>query len=205
MPLPRRAPQGSNPCLPIPEQLWDATRTYPQIVVLIEYADTVFSMPDPQAFYNDVFNTPEFNDGAGPGCAAEYMLSQSLGMFHVRFDIFGPYKISMSAKQATDATNHGHQAKAEVLQALFADKPDLDYSIYDWNGDGTIEQVVYVCAGPNGNEGNSGFIWPNTSSAPLNMITPDGLAISRHSITPEGTHTSKSHPGTRVDYMACGF
>jgi hypothetical protein len=61
----------------------------------------------------------------------------------------------------------------------------MDYSIYDWNGDNVIEQVVYVCAGTSSNLGYSGFVWPNTTDAPYGKRTPDGLNIDQHSITCE--------------------
>ena len=39
-----------------PNQNWDPNKTYRQAVVLITFADRDFSMEDPAAYYNRVFN-----------------------------------------------------------------------------------------------------------------------------------------------------
>lgn len=66
-----------------PFEDWDSTRVYRQIVVLYEFNDTTFSMPDPQAYYDSILNVPGFNKGAGPGCAADYLQAQSNGLLHI--------------------------------------------------------------------------------------------------------------------------
>jgi len=170
---------------------WDASRTYPQLVILIEYSDTVFSMPDPKTHYNRVLNEPGYNEGVGPGCAAEYLLAQSGGLFHVRFDVFGPFRVDLSAKHNTYPGNYGNNAKIAALDSLFAAFPDMDYNIYDWDGDNAIEQIVYICAGPGADQGHSYFVWPNTDNYPSFKKTPDGLSVAMHSITTEGTYASK--------------
>ena len=181
--------------IPVPQAVWDSTRTYPQIVILIEYSDTTFSMTDPQAYYDSVLNVPGFNKGAGPGCAAEYLEAQSGGLMHVRFDVFGPYRINQKAKQWTGPANYGHTVKVEALDSLYAAHPTMDYTVYDWDGDNTIEQAIYVCAGPSGSEGHSACVWPNTSDYPQFKKTPDSLSIRMHSITAEGTYSSRTHSG----------
>jgi hypothetical protein len=42
-----------------------------------------------------------------------------------------------------------------------------DFSVYDWNGDGVVEQMLFVAAGLCGNQA-SGYIWPNTDYTTLN-------------------------------------
>jgi len=112
------------------------------------------------------------------------MQEQSKGLFHVHFDIFGPLAINLKAQRSA-GYNGGVQEKYQALDSLFAAYPNMDYSIYDWNGDNVIEQVVYVCAGTSSNLGYSGFVWPNTTDAPYGKRTPDGLNIDQHSITCE--------------------
>ena len=144
-----------------------------------------------------LLNEPGYNEGAGPGCAAEYLLAQSDGLFHVQFDVFGPYQLDCHAKNTDiSGNNHGHTEIQLATAQFFEANPDIDYAPYDWDGDGEVEQFLYICAGPGANEGHAYFIWPNTVQN-VNLIegTPDGYGINQVSITPEATYTTKSHKG----------
>ena len=102
---------------PMPPDAWDSERVYPQLVVLIEYSDTTFSMLGPKAYYNRILNERGFNKGAGPGCAAEYMLEQSKGLFHVQFDVIGPIRIDLESKYTpASQTNYGLWGDEDALK-----------------------------------------------------------------------------------------
>lgn len=170
---------------------WDPERIYRQMVILVEFVDSVFSIEDPKTFYNDILNTSGYNEGYGPGCAADYFRSQSNGMLNLQFDVFGPFKVSQKAQpyeHPTESTkNYGRNSLVEATKKMLKENPDLDYSVYDWNGDGNVNQVIFVCASFGGNVGNSnfyGFLWPNTSSFST-ITTPDGMKISNYSASAE--------------------
>jgi M6 family metalloprotease-like protein len=148
-----------------PNQDWDPNKTYRQAVVLISFADTDFSMDDPAAYYNRLFNVSGFNEGIGQGSVADYYRDQSGGLFNLQFDIYGPIKVSTNAK-STRKLNYGYDAIKEALAALDT-LTTQDFSVYDWNGDGVVEQMLFVAAGLSGNQ-VSGYIWPNTDNTTLN-------------------------------------
>jgi M6 family metalloprotease-like protein len=154
-------------------------------VLLIEYADSVFSMDDPKTYYHQLLNVTTSNTRGGVGCAADYFRDQSDGMFNLQFDVYGPVKVSQSAR-VTSKKNYGKDAIKEAIQKS-VDSLHIDYSPYDWNHDGEVEQVVLVASGYCGNVGGPDFyqfIWPNTSW--LNHITVgDGLYVSQCSISAE--------------------
>ena len=56
--------------LPNPSQNWDPARTYRQAVLLVEYADSTFSMDDPKTYYDQLLNLTSSNTRGGAGCAA---------------------------------------------------------------------------------------------------------------------------------------
>ena len=58
--------------LDYPTTTWDPNRTYRQPVILITFKDCDFSMADPVDFYSRILNEPGYNEGAGPGCLADY-------------------------------------------------------------------------------------------------------------------------------------
>ena len=70
---------------------------------------------------------------------------------------------------------------------LMEEHPDIDFSVYDWDGDGAVEQVVYVYAGYSGNQStivDEGYIWPTTGSF-TTINTTDGHRISRYTASGE--------------------
>jgi len=150
--------------LSCPVQDWDPQTVYRQAVVLITFADCDFSMEDPAAYYQRLFNENGYNEGYGLGSVADYFRDQSGGLFNLQFDIYGPIKVSISAKGSY--RNYGFNAMEEALAALDT-LTTQDFSVYDWNGDGVVEQMLFVAAGLTGNQA-SGYIWPNTDYTTLN-------------------------------------
>ena len=168
-------------------QAWDANRTYRQLVVLLSFSDCDFSFEDPQATYDAMFNTPGYTQRDGAGCVADYFRDQSSGLFHLQFDIYGPYQTSGSVKTGSSSRNEGQSAFREATRMLMDEHPDIDFSLYDWDGDGTVEQVVYVYAGYSGNQStivNEGYIWPTTGSFSV-INTTDGYQITHYTASGE--------------------
>ena len=166
---------------------WDANRTYRQLVVLVSFADCDFSWEDPQATYHDMFNTPGYNQRDGAGCVADYFRDQSDGCFNLQFDVYGPYKTSGSVKTGSSKRNSGHEAFREATMMMMDEHPETDFSVYDWDGDGNVEQVVYVYAGYTGNQSTiveEGYVWPTTGSYDR-IMTADGYQISHYTASGE--------------------
>lgn len=183
--------------LPAVQNDWDPERTYRQLVILIEFADTEFSYTDnAHSFYEKVFNESGFNDDKGPGSVADYYRDQSQGLCNLQFDIYGPYKTSGKAQPyenpTQDTRNYGRNVLIEATNLMLAEHPDVDLSVYDWDGNKSIEQVIYVYAGVTGNISSSqsyGHIWPNTSSF-ATIPTAAGYKISNYTCSGELWPTS---------------
>lgn len=181
--------------LPKPNSNWDASRTYRQLVLLMSYAkDNVdFLGDDPKALYNRIFNEPGYTEEGrnGNGCVADYYRDQSNGLCNLQFDIYGPYKVDFKAqpyeKPDSKSKNYQRNAIAAAINMFLADNPGLDFSPYDWDGDGIINQVVIISAGFSGNINFNavyGYIWPNTSIiSPIK--THDNYTISNYTASAE--------------------
>ena len=161
-----------------PNQDWDPQRIYRQAVVLISFSDCDFIHEDAVAYYQRVLNEPGYNEGFGPGCVADYFRDQSGGQFNLQFDIYGPIKVSVKAKSGD---NYGDDAMKEAL-AILRTTAEEDFSVYDWDGDGEVDQMVFIAAGFTGNQ-VSGYIWPNTSYS--DMKAPGDFYIGMNSISCE--------------------
>ena len=163
-----------------PSQEWDPQRVYRQPVILITFVDCDFSKDDPVAYYQRLLNEPGYNEGYGKGSVADYFRDQSGGLFNLQFDIYGPFKVSENAQKSTKY-NYGEKAMSEAMTQLRA-TVDTDFSIYDWDEDGKVDQVFFIAAGFSGNQ-VSGYIWPSTGYE--SFKTPGDLYVDMASITCE--------------------
>ena len=157
------APATPKHKLRTPNRQWNPNKIYKTPVVLITFTDKDFSMDNPHETYDSIFNVNGYNQSRGPGCVADYFRAQSSGMFNPQFDIYGPVQVNYTAK---GVGKYGTNAYKEALQTL-TDSLKLDFTEYDWDGNGYVEQVIYVYAGYGGNENADepkGCIWPSTGS-----------------------------------------
>ncbi len=191
--------RGTKPrYLPAIKKDWDPNRTYKQLVILVSFSDTDFLSDNPQERYNSMLNEPGYNERQGAGCMAEYYREQSGGLFNVQFDVYGPYNVDTKAQPYTNPNantrNYGRNQYITATRMMMEEHPDHDFTQYDWDGNGSIEQVIYVCAGRSGNVGstsNYGYIWPNTSSF-TTITTPDGVKIDNYTSSCELWNSSSS-------------
>ena len=172
--------------LPTPNTLWDANRIYPVAVVLFEASDTTFTIEEPRDCYNRIFNEHEYNERNGMGCVADYFHDQSHGLLNMEFHIYGPVKVSQPMRITSSGTNYGKSSFYEAMQKVVDDNPDVDFSQYDWNGDGYVEQVAFIYAGFGGNETNDkaeGCIWPSTST--FTYVMASDVRMGNYTASPE--------------------
>lgn len=177
--------------LATPKKDWNPEREYRQLVILIEFSDTAFSYAaDAHSFYDSLFNEKGFNHGQGVGCVADYYRDQSDGRLNLKFDVFGPYKVNRKAQPIENPTestrNYGRESFVEATNMLLDENPEMDFSVYDWDGDKYIEQVIFVYACRPGNLGDEtyGYIWPNTSSFSA-ITTHDGYKLASYTASGE--------------------
>ena len=186
---------------------WDPNRIYRQLVILVAFKgdSTYFSMETPRETYDRMFNESGFNIEKRncKGCVADYFRDQSNGMFNMQFDVFGPYDISLKAQPyespKSSSRNYGRDAMIEATQMMLDENLNRDFSVYDWNGDGYVNQVIYVFAGYTGNAGKIGYghLWPNTHYFSTAIITPDGLKIKNY--------TASAELWTSTSTLSCGI
>lgn len=134
------------------------------LVVLINFRDKKFSMENPKEFYDDMLNTKDYqgftHEGRFQKCtgsARDYYNDNSGGMFDPHFDVVGPIDVDYSCLE-------GNGKSREIFRAVMdAIDPQVDFSQYDADNDGTIDMVFFLVAGYSSNYvGNdSGYLWPH--------------------------------------------
>lgn len=164
---------------------WNASHTYRQMVVLVSFSDCDFKMEDPKATYDAIFNQKGYNQRDGAGCVADYFRDQSNGLFNLHFDVYGPIKVNAKAKTGYNSQDFRESVFEEAMRNLISQQPDIDYSPYDWNNNGYVNQVVFVYAGYAGNQpGFTDYTWPSTGVMGV-VSTPDGHQIYNYSSSGE--------------------
>ena len=142
-------------------------------VILVNFTDLSFSIANPQAQFNDLFN---INGGSNPnatGSVHTYYDASSNGALDLEYEVFGPYTLShemayYGANKTSNGvtTNHNIRAQELVTEAVqLAYNKGVDFSSFDANNDGTVDNISIVVAGYNEAEGGpANSIWPHYSN-----------------------------------------
>ena len=138
-----------------------------QLTVMVEFNDRAFKGDEAAtlAQWNKIFNTKNLTEGPFKGSVHDYFLDQSYGDFSVIFDLVF-VKVSGDAKKyASDMTDENSQYLVQDIMEVLKDRNDINWSLYDWNGDGFINQLLIVYAGQGMNDYDSSLysnlIWPH--------------------------------------------
>lgn len=163
------------------------------LVVLVEFSDTLFRVGYPYTTFDKYLNGPDrFNTIADPemyhnfGSVRRYFQDMSFGQFAPKFDIFGPVRLAGTLADYGAGDPQQENINALVADACQAIEGQADFSIYDANGDGTIDLVYIVYAGYSQSiTGNStDCIWPQSGTV-SRPITLGGLTVRRYGVNNE--------------------
>lgn len=175
------------------------------LVVLVEYKDVKFTLSDPYNYFNRMLNENGFNDYGGTGCAAEYFRECSQNKFRPQFDVYGPITLSqnMSYYGGNDYSGNDknpHKMAIEACQQLDA---TVDFSEYDRDGDGYIDNVFVFYAGRGeASGGSSNTVWPHawnvTSAEYYSTYMFDGVQLDRYACSNEWEGSRPDGVGTFI-------
>lgn len=151
-------------------------------VILASFTDKSFAGGDEQIkdFYEKVLNQEGFSQFGAPGSVHDYFNDMSRGTFDLSFDVIGPVKVSKSAtyyggpSALFGGTDHIGEFITEAIKKADA-QYNIDWTQYDWNNDGEVEQVFVVYAGyGQATGGPTGTIWPNAWTLDAALQNNDG-------------------------------
>lgn len=150
-----------------------------------------FSHVDPQKYFNDLLNADDFTTDGATGSVRKYFLDSSCGRFDITFDFFGPVMMSRPAEYyATKTGSSDLNAWEMVVEACNAIDADVDFSEYDRDGDGIIDNVYIFYAGAGAATGGdvATTIWQHASD--VERLTGkryiyDGLRLGHYACSNE--------------------
>ena len=139
------------------------------LLILVEFNDRSFTRTDIRDIMDEMVNKEGYSGYVGTngrrqiytGSVRDYFYDNSNGRFSPEFDVFGPYQIDYSQYDAR-ATDNAAQLTVAALEAA---DDEIDYSVYDRDGDGYVDMVYFIFAGLGSHfTGNdSRLFWPHRS------------------------------------------
>lgn len=135
------------------------------VVILVEYKDVPFTLADPFAYFNGMLNTDGFSQYGATGCVAEYFRQNSTDQFRPVFDVLGPVKLPQNRSYygANDMWGNDVCPEDMVVHAVQALDPTVDFSVYDMDGDGTLDNIFVIYAGQGESSyGSANTVWPHS-------------------------------------------
>lgn len=186
--------------LSLPQKVFPLSGSPKSIVILVNFSDTVFVTQSPLTAFSNLLNQAGYSDNGGTGSARDYFMASSYGKFNPDFDVFGPVTLphNMAFYGANDASGNDINAVQMVVDACTAaNNAGLDFSPYDTDNDGVLDNVFIYYAGHNEAEGGSvNSIWPHRWG-----VYPQSMFPLTYNYT--GTVASVTFNGKRVMDYAC--
>jgi len=151
------------------------------LVILVNFTDKSFVYP--QSNFVNLTNQTGYNYNGSTGSVRDYFMSSSYGKFKPTFDVVGPYTVSNTmAYYGQDSGGTGNDIRPAymVVEACnLAHNDGVDFSKYDYNNDGYVDNVFIIYAGLNQAEGGpANTIWPHRWSIMVGSNVPSGTNIT---------------------------
>lgn len=167
------------------------------LIILVEFSDVKFNASNDSLFYTRMCNEAGFSSGRFRGSVNDYFRDQSYGQFDLLFDVMGPVKMEHDHKYyGKDSGGEGNDMRPGemVATACKAVADMVDFSDYDWDGDGYVDQVMCIYAGQGqADGGSSDTIWPHewqlNESDYGSVLELDGVTIDTYAVANERTYS----------------
>ena len=157
------------------------------LVILAEFADIKFTVGNREVF-EDFFNKPNYTGYDNIGSVHDFFYDQSYQQFDLTFDIVGPVQLPKNRVYYGEHTDKANDKNATqfAIDAIGAAANYIDFSKYDWDKDGYVDQVFVIFAGHNEAEGGpSESIWPHEWSIGDLGLSYNGVKLSTYGCSSE--------------------
>jgi len=117
------------------------------LVILVEFPKTWFHFTNDD--FQSFFNENGYNYDINVGSVRDYFHDASYGQFDFSFDVVGPVEIDnpLSYYGENDSNGDDRHPGEMVAEAIKKLDDEVDFSQYDWDGDGEVEQVFVIHSG----------------------------------------------------------
>ena len=133
-------------------------------VILVNFTDLQFTLENAREQFSALYNTTGGSNPNATGSVSGYYAASSDSALNLIFDVYGPYDLGhdMAYYGGNTKTSHAQRGTQLVQEAAsLASNAGVDFSQYDANNDGYIDNLSIVVAGYNEAEGGpADAIWP---------------------------------------------
>lgn len=175
------------------------------LVILVNYADLGMQTPSPADYFSRMLNQPGFSDNGATGSARDFFIECSGGRFDPEFDVYGP--VTLPQKRAYYGRNNIYTGNDERAHEMIIDAcklldDEIDFSRYDRNGDGYIDNVFVFYAGRGeANGGGDDTVWPHAweiEAGNVGTYVFDGVVLNRYACSNEWVSGRTDGVGTFI-------
>jgi immune inhibitor A len=162
------------------------------LVILVDFDDNPYDarrVSEPEEF-----DTLLFSEGiTDPGSMTDFYLENSYGQAFLAGQVTDWYRMPQDYAYYVDGRNgfgdYPRNAQRLTEDAVMAADPDVDFSMYDNDGDGMVDALFVVHAGPGAEDsgGNPDFIWSHAWVTSY-YVPLDSVYVYRYSMEPEETN-----------------
>ena len=163
------------------------------LIILVQFTDSKFKSGHDLALYERIANDENYSGNNFRGSIKDYFKAQSHGQFELDFDVAGicqlqhPYAYYGKNNSQKEDVKPGEMV-AEAC--LWAHEHGTDFSKYDWDGDGEVDQVFVLYAGHGeASYKDANTIWPHmhylSASDYGKALSLDGVTVDTYACSSE--------------------
>ena len=181
----------------VPVQRYPLQGRPTSLVILVNFQNVEFTYP--RESFDSLLNQKGYSANGGTGSANDFFEASSFGQFSPEFVIVGPYTLpqTMEYYGKNGAYGDANAQKFVIDACRLADEDGVDFSEYDTDGNGKVDNVFVYYAGYNEAEGGAeSSIWPHRSAI-VSTQEFDGVRLYDYACTSE----LKGNKGTTM----CGI
>ncbi len=187
----------------------DETTTKHGIVILAAFSDVPFTYTKEN--FEAMLTQEGYNYNGATGSAKEYFDDQFSGLYEFDFDVSSIVTLSNTQEYYGGNDSDGNDLHPEYMirdACKLADE-EIDFSLYDDDGDGEVDNVfVFFAGGDEAEYAGDNCIWSHAwylyDSAGISL-TCDGKRINRYACTSELTVTAYDRNSNPTDYAMTGI
>lgn len=167
------------------------------LIILVEYPNMQFMSGNDTVLYSRICNEPGFSEGNFRGSVYDYFRDQSYGEFELTFDVVGPVMMPQNYEYygKNDSNGDDQHPGQMVSTACLSVDSLVNFADYDWDGNGSVDQVLCIYAGRGENNGGSATtIWPHewslSESDYGSVLALDGVEIDTYAVVNERSYNN---------------
>lgn len=163
------------------------------LIILVQFTDSKFKSGHDLTLYERIANDENYSGNNFRGSIKDYFKAQSHGLFELDFDVAGICQLQHTYAYYGKNNSQKEDVKPGEMVAeacLWAHEHGINFSKYDWNGDGEVDQVFVLYAGHGeASYKDANTIWPHmyylSASDYGKPLSLDGVTVDTYACSSE--------------------